>query len=53
MKRGVDGDLEIIRGWQLQPGVADSEEKRVEERDGKDVPHDCHNEVNICACVGH
>lgn len=46
---GRDVDLEAIRRWQLWPGVADSEEER--EREG--TAHDCHNEFNICACVGH
>lgn len=50
---GRDGDLEAIRNWQLRPGVADSEEKREEEREGEDMAHDCHNEFNISACVGH
>lgn len=50
---GRDGDLEAIRSWQLLPGVADSEEEREEEREREDTTHDCHNEFNICACVGH
>jgi len=48
-----DGDLEAIRGWQLQPGVADSEKEREEEREKEGMPHDCHNDFNICACEGH
>lgn len=46
-------DLEAIRSWQLRLGVADSEQERGEEREREGTAHDCHNEFNICACVGH
>lgn len=52
-KGGRDGDLEIIIAGSCGPGVADSEKRRGEERDAEDMPHDCYNEFNICACVGH
>lgn len=53
MEGGRKGDLEAIKSWQLRPGVADSEDEREEEREKEGTPHDCHNDCNICACVGH
>ena len=33
--------------------VADSEEEGEEEREKEGMPHDCHNDFNICACERH